>query len=381
MSNDNPVDQPNSTPEASASDKESSAKAKHAAPKTVASKPQRSGPHPLSWINLVLMLGLFAVAGYAGFLGWQQQQSISGEVAVLRDRLSQAQAKADELASREQQMMAQAQSLTESATSLQQQVAHNTDRLGKLPGAERQDWLLAEAEYLLRLANQRLQLERDWDGAVSMLTAADNVLLETRNPRMNPVRADIARELLALRAVPAIDNVGAIHRLQALQEQVTALPWMPNKLIADQPLTSDAPEVLEQQVWYWQLWHDVRDSISRMVRIRTRNEPMAAPLTPDQQYYLQQNMHLMLEQAQVALLREQAELYQHSLKRVSAWLDEYLVIEDERTRAARAALTELQAWDVSPQVPDISNSLLKLQDLVEQQRRGTVAAAEEESDA
>ena len=381
MSNDNPVDQPNSTPEASASDKESSAKAKHAAPKTVASKPQRSGPHPLSWINLVLMLGLFAVAGYAGFLGWQQQQNISGEVAVLRDRLSQAQAKADELASREQQMMAQAQSLTESATSLQQQVAHNTDRLGKLPGAERQDWLLAEAEYLLRLANQRLQLERDWDGAVSMLTAADNVLLETRNPRMNPVRADIARELLALRAVPAIDNVGAIHRLQALQEQVTALPWMPNKLIADQPVTSDAPEVLEQQVWYWQLWHDVRDSISRMVRIRTRNEPMAAPLTPDQQYYLQQNMHLMLEQAQVALLREQAELYQHSLKRVSAWLDEYLVIEDERTRAARAALTELQAWDVSPQVPDISNSLLKLQDLVEQQRRGTVAAAEEESDA
>jgi len=381
VSNDNPVDQPNSTPEASASDKESSAKAKHAAPKTVASKPQRSGPHPLSWINLVLMLGLFAVAGYAGFLGWQQQQNISGEVAVLRDRLSQAQAKADELASREQQMMAQAQSLTESATSLQQQVAHNTDRLGKLPGAERQDWLLAEAEYLLRLANQRLQLERDWDGAVSMLTAADNVLLETRNPRMNPVRADIARELLALRAVPAIDNVGAIHRLQALQEQVTALPWMPNKLIADQPVTSDAPKVLEQQVWYWQLWHDVRDSISRMVRIRTRNEPMAAPLPPDQQYYLQQNMHLMLEQAQVALLREQAELYQHSLKRVSAWLDEYLVIEDERTRAARAALTELQAWDVSPQVPDISNSLLKLQDLVEQQRRGTVAAAEEESDA
>ena len=74
-------------------------------------------------------------------------------------------------------------------------------------------------------------------------------------------------------------------------------------------------------------------------------------------------------------------MYQHSLKRVSAWLDEYLVIEDERTRAARAALTELQAWDVSPQVPDISNSLLKLQDLVEQQRRGTVAAAEEESDA
>ena len=372
MSNDTPIDNPNSTPETN--QPKVSAKAKPAK----AEKPQRSGPHPLSWINLVLMLGLFAVAGYAGFLGWQQQQKTSGEVAVLRDRLAQAQAKADALGQREQDLLKQAQSLTKSANSLQEQVAHNTDRLGKLPGAERQDWLLAEAEYLLRLANQRLQLERDWDGAISMLTAADNVLLETRNPRMNMIRAEIARELLALRAVPAIDNVGAIARLQAMQEQVTSLPWMPEKLILD-PVTEKPLETLDKQEWYWQLWFNVSDSIARMVRITERDAPIAAPLTPDQQYYLQQNMNLMLEQAQVALLREQAELYQSSLKRVSDWLDQYLVIEDERTRAARAALTELQGWDVNPSVPDISESLIQLRKLVEQQRRGTVVsnAAEE----
>ena len=372
MSNDTPIDNPNSTPETN--QPKVSAKAKPAK----AEKPQRSGPHPLSWINLVLMLGLFAVAGYAGFLGWQQQQKTSGEVAVLRDRLAQAQAKADALGQREQDLLQQAQSLTKSANSLQEQVAHNTDRLGKLPGAERQDWLLAEAEYLLRLANQRLQLERDWDGAISMLTAADNVLLETRNPRMNMVRSEIARELLALRAVPAIDNVGAIARLQAMQEQVTSLPWMPEKLILD-PVTEQPVETLDKQEWYWQLWNNISDSISRMVRITERDAPIAAPLTPDQQYYLQQNMNLMLEQAQVALLREQAELYQSSLKRVSDWLDQYLVIEDERTRAARAALTELQNWDVNPAVPDISESLIQLRKLVEQQRRGTVVsnAAEE----
>ena len=375
MSNDTPIDNPNSTPENN--QPKVSAKAKPAK----AEKPQRSGPHPLSWINLVLMLGLFAVAGYAGFLGWQQQQKTSGEVAVLRDRPAQAQAKADALGQREQDLLQQAQSLTKSANSLQEQVAHNTDRLGKLPGAERQDWLLAEAEYLLRLANQRLQLERDWDGAISMLTAADNVLLETRNPRMNMVRSEIARELLALRAVPAIDNVGAIARLQAMQEQVTSLPWMPEKLILD-PVTEQPVETLDKQEWYWQLWNNISDSISRMVRITERDAPIAAPLTPDQQYYLQQNMNLMLEQAQVALLREQAELYQSSLKRVSDWLDQYLVIEDERTRAARAALTELQNWDVNPAVPDISESLIQLRKLVEQQRRGTVVSnAAEESAA
>ena len=86
-------------------------------------------------------------------------------------------------------------------------------------------------------------------------------------------------------------------------------------------------------------------------------------------------MHLMLEQAQVALLREQTELYTHSLGRVQEWLDQYLVMEDERTRAARAALAQLAAWDVSPERPDVTKSLILLQKLVEEQRRGSVNSA------
>jgi uroporphyrin-3 C-methyltransferase len=116
-----------------------------------------------------------------------------------------------------------------------------------------------------------------------------------------------------------------------------------------------------------------------MVRIRQRDVAMEAPLTPDQFYYLQQNMHLMLEQAQVALLREEPSLYQHSLQRVEQWLDQYLMAEDERTRAVRTTLSELQQWQVAPAAPDISASLRQLQKLVEQQRRGTVAPLQSEA--
>ncbi len=349
-------------------------KAKAAKEKAPASSAQRSSPHPLSWINLVLMLGLFALAAYAGWLSWAQQQNTAAELAVLRDRVDQAQNNAAALSAKEAELLAQAKALNEQSAQLQEQVAHNTDRLGKLPGAERQDWLLAEAEYLLRMANQRLQLERDWDGALSMLQAADNVLTETRNPRLNPVRATLAKEMLALRTAPAIDLTGAVLRVQALQEQITQLPWIPDRLIAEQPATeSEVPAADGDETWYWQLWNSVSTSLQGMIRIRERSAPVAAPLTPDQQYYLQQNMHLMLEQAQVALLRQQADLYQHSLKRVGGWLQDYLIVDDERTRAASNALQELQQWNVAPALPDISRSLQQLQTLVEQQRRGTVA--------
>ncbi|MCA6059084.1 uroporphyrinogen-III C-methyltransferase [Thalassolituus sp. ST750PaO-4] len=349
-------------------------KAKAAKEKAPASSAQRSSPHPLSWINLVLMLGLFALAAYAGWLSWAQQQNTAAELAVLRDRVDQAQNNAAALSAKEAELLAQAKALNEQSAQLQEQVAHNTDRLGKLPGAERQDWLLAEAEYLLRMANQRLQLERDWDGALSMLQAADNVLTETRNPRLNPVRATLAKEMLALRTAPAIDLTGAVLRVQALQEQITQLPWIPDRLIAEQPATeAEVPAADGDETWYWQLWNSVSTSLQGMIRIRERSAPVAAPLTPDQQYYLQQNMHLMLEQAQVALLRQQADLYQHSLKRVGGWLQDYLIVDDERTRAVSNALQELQQWNVAPALPDISRSLQQLQTLVEQQRRGTVA--------
>lgn len=332
----------------------------------------RSGPHPLSWINLVLMLGLFALAAYAGWLGWQLQQQSGAEMAVLKDRLNQMQSEAGSLAASEGDLLVQAEVLRKQNEELKAQVEHNSDRLGKLPGAERQDWLLAEVEYLLRMANQRLQLERDWSGALSMLQAADNVLVETRNPRFNPVRATLAKEMLALRAAPALDYTGAVLRIQALQEQIPQLPWLPSHISEETPATPATEPAPEAGEWYITLWSNVRDALLNMVRIRERDVPMAAPLTPDQQYYLQQNMHLMLEQAQVALLRQNADMYQHSLQRVAGWMKEYLMISDDRSRAVQSALEELVQWNVAPAIPDISGSLSQLQKLLEEQRRGTV---------
>ena len=114
-------------------------------------------------------------------------------------------------------------------------------------------------------------------------------------------------------------------------------------------------------------------SHARLSIIDLNEERGRQPLvSPDQQYYLQQNMHLMLEQAQVALLRKQDDLYKHSLSRVAGWLDEYLLIDDQRTVAAKLALQELQGWQVNPPLPDITGSLMQLQKLVENQRRGSV---------
>ncbi len=340
--------------------------------KQTAAKPARRAGW---WLLLIILLGALAAGGWFALQVHQQMQT---DMAVLSDRIAATQEQERRQQQAFTQLQQQLQTQQQSYQALQQQLQHNSDRLAQLPGAERQDWLLAEAEYLLRLANQRLQLERDWNGALSLLQAADAVLVETRNPGLTRIRETLAQDMLALRQALALDATGAVLRLQALQQQLPQLPWLPDRLLPDSGLdllASEAQQPLPDS-WYGQLWHKISTALTGLVRIRERTGDVAAPLSPDQQYYLQQNMNLMLEQAQAALLREQADLYEHSLQRVQNWLQQYLLIEDDRTRAVQQSLQELQAWPVAPERPDISRSLLQLQQWVEQQRRGMAPVEE-----
>jgi uroporphyrin-3 C-methyltransferase len=249
------------------------------------------------------------------------------------------------------------------------QSQQNAERIAQLPGADRNDWLLAEAEYLLRLANQRLGLEKDWQGAVAILVAADTVLAETENPLISSVRQLLAKELQTLRAVPAVDLTGAVARLQAVQDQINELEWMPRTLPKVTAVVKEAADPEAAATAWDKFLSKALAGIGTIVRIREHDQVLPAPLTPDQHYYLQQNMNLMLEQAQVALVRQQDALYKQSIARTLGWLEEFSIVKNTKTAAVKATLVELSAWNVAPEFPEISGSLLELRKLLGQQRR------------
>lgn len=323
----------------------------------------------LIWLTFILVLLILTVLSAGGLVGYQHHQRLRVELAQLK--LEQASLAASS-AEKTQQLAKAQQAMMQVQQQLQAQQDSTARELEQLASANQQDWLLAEAEYLLRLANQRLHLERDWNSALSMLQAADNVLAETHNPRIGGVRAAIAKEMLALKQIPAVDKEGAVLRLQALQDSIPKLPWSRSQL-GEAPVASvEAPADTSTEAWYQTFWRKLKTALVSLVRVRERDTSNNAPLSPDQQHYLQQNMHLMLEQAQVALLREEPSLYTHSLERVERWIKQYLLVDDAQTASVYSALQELKAWQVSPARPDISASLLQLQKLIEQQRRGSV---------
>ena len=317
----------------------------------------RKSRWPAALLFILVLLAL-SFGGYSFWLGQQralEMTQLSQQLQGMQRQLETAQSNQSQLQQLEQLLVTENQRLQQALDAIGRQTAHNDSRIAELAGSDRQDWLVAEAEYLMRLANQRLNLEGDVTGAQAMLEAADKVLLETRNPAFDSVRQQLALEINALRRVPGVDRVGAVSRLQAMQDALDKVNWMP---LARLPQASpDDSASSTSQTWYGQLWGEVVSGIGSIIRIRRQDTPMDIPMSPEQAYYLQQNVRLMLEQAQLAMLRSDQTLYDRSLKRVAGWVNQYLPEADQGAAAMSELLAELQRWKVDAEAPDISRSL------------------------
>ena len=94
----------------------------------------------------------------------------------------------------------------------------------ELMGPARADWLLAESEYLLRLASQRLLMDRDVPSAIALIQSADDILADARGLKIFELRASLAEDLASLGAVAELDTEGIFLRLNALIGRVDVLP-------------------------------------------------------------------------------------------------------------------------------------------------------------
>ncbi|WP_372737527.1 uroporphyrinogen-III C-methyltransferase, partial [Neptunomonas sp.] len=278
-----------------------------------------------------------------------QVASVNQNLTLLQSQSSKEQQGIEELQTR----------LTES---IQQVTAKQTNT--------RKDWLLAEVEYLLRLANQRILMENTSSGALSLLKSADKILKETDDVSIYAVRKTLASDIAALESVPTYDLEGSYLKLAALTEQISNLRLVPltdkNKLPS--LIEEITPEAMSE-TWSSGLkesWAKAVDKVEKLVVVQHRDEPIEPLLSPEQNYYLQQNLHLMLEQAQLALLQKNQIAFDRSLAKAEEWTSTYFEEKDATTQALLRGITELKELKISPEMPNISGSLNALKTYLKQ---------------
>jgi len=234
---------------------------------------------------------------------------------------------------------------------LRVQVLNMSQVVDQIPGAKLNDWKLAEVEYLLRLANQRVQLQHELLAAKALFNAADKILHELDDPALISVRQQIAHEMLLLGQSNKFDRQGAYNQIQAIKVAVHKNIQPPE----DYKQATQAP-VLKQD-------DSLLGQLKSLVTIRYRDEAFDAPLNAEQYLLLEHSLTLMLEQAQWALLKADQSLFDSSLKNATQWIDTRL-----RHSGATDMLDEINKialFNVSLSIPNVSQSLLLLRQVIE----------------
>ncbi|MCU7959629.1 MAG: uroporphyrinogen-III C-methyltransferase [gamma proteobacterium symbiont of Bathyaustriella thionipta] len=327
---------------------------------------------PPSGLILSLLALLAVMMGVSGFFAWQRLQSVGSDLAQVNELLRDAQSKnalmLEKIASarnsineQQQRFRSMEQRYAEQKKLMESESRTTRESLAKVyerVGREKADWQVAEAEYLLQIANHRLKLERDSSSARHALLSADERLRELGDPLWFDVRKQIAAEISALDQVKKLDIEGYSARLSALSTDADTLyiRHLENDSAAAHESDKTTAEESESGTLD-RLMQDSWQGFQKLVVIRRHDQPLNALLSADQQYFVRQNLKFHLQAARFALLRADQALYQESLDAASGWLQEYFDQSDAAVQADIDALKALKKLNVAPPLPDISASL------------------------
>ena len=240
----------------------------------------------------------------------------------------------------------------------------------QLVAGGRRSWQLSEIEHLLLIANDRLQLSGDLEGASTALQLAQARMATMNDPALLPAREQVANELAQIAATPRVDTRAIALKLASLTRQVPELPLSriaPTDFVAPAPADDTASGAEAMADAGKRALHMAKQALKQMVVVRKADEPTRPLLPPEQDYFLRQNLTLKLETARVALLRGEATIYRDALQTALAWVGANFDTDNRGVQAMQAELSSLSGERVAEARPDISASLQAVRRVIAQQ--------------
>ena len=335
--------------------------AKAAKPK----KSEKSAQKPSGgrvWGMLALLVSLVALGavGYGGYIYYIKQDLFSTDVVAELNRLKSGSARNGERQAKFGKSLENFEQRLNSVKEVQDTLASAINGLAQDLGRKRDDWALAETEQLLLIANYRLQLARDVETAVAALRAADGQLQKLADPSLLPTRKLIADEITALQRLDRADIPGIALRLGSMASTLEQLPLHVERRFATAaPVTGVATTESTSLDTLQQMWRDFLG----LIRIRKTTEGQKPLLPPEQDYFLRENLRLMLYGAQLAMLQGDTGTYTQNLKSARRWIGDYFDTETQVVTNMQEELQALLDEKIVVELPDVSASLGALRDI------------------
>jgi uroporphyrin-3 C-methyltransferase len=341
---------------------------------------------------VALLIALLAIAASAGHYYWNEQQKAQFSQQLSNEfqkqlQLSQAQV-SQQLLQQKQQNNAQLKTIETSVQRntasniepLQQQLAQLEQQIVSLGQSQPSDWLLHEAEYLIRVASRSLWLEKDTTAAIGLLHDAERRIQELNDPQFLSLRQIIQQDIAGLQLLPKLNTDEVILKLMALAHQSKQLPLAmvniptSSEQESDLELTENASDWRENLAKSWDKFTNDFITVSR----RTGNvEPL---MSPTFQQNLRENLNLKLQTAIWAASKGSTEIYRQSLSDINAWLQDYFDMTDTSNQRFSEALSTLKNETVNVSYPNKLASLALIRDILSSNKTPIVPEPQSEAE-
>ena len=316
-----------------------------------------------------LLVALIAITALV--FSWRADQRVRGserELVRRQQESSQLVAEANLLAKQAQESAREAVAKAALLEARLNEVSIQRSQLEELiqsVARSRDENLVADIEADLRAAVQQAALTGSAEPLVTALRQSEERLLRANQPRLEPVRRAIARDLDRAIATSVADVATLSIKLDEAVRMVDELPlltsaeprrdasrvqasegaasgpsrpassaqgageptgvWLPRELTRVATVIADS------------IWSEARS----LVRITRIDHPEAMLVAPDQAFFLKENLKLRLLNARLALLARQNDSVQSDLRWAQGAIERYFDRSAKRTQVATELLRQV----------------------------------------
>ena len=320
-----------------------------------------------------------AIAAGIGLYGLNKQQAtrqnattseLSGQLAALQKAQESQKSELEGIIKQQAEQLNEAKHQQET---LAKQLDEVQQKVAIISGSDAKTWLLAQADFLVKLAGRKLWSDQDVTTAAALLKSADASLADMNDPSLIGARRAITDDIATLSAVNQVDYDGMILKVNQLANQIDNLRLADNN-DDDSPMDSDSDE-LSSSISEWRInlqksWQNFMDSF---ITVRRRDETAVPLLAPNQDIYLRENIRSRLLVAAQAVPRHQEETWKQSLDNVSTWVRAYYDTDDATTKAFLEEVDKLSQQSITMTVPETLQSQALLEKLMQTRVRNLMA--------
>ena len=331
-------------------------------------------PRSNSWVATLLSVLACAAVGLGGWFIWTEVRTVKRSMEPVDEAIQSVNSQLVQIVSLQEttrDIRSQMERLEtgiartdERNQSVINRVETVAEELAKAQVDTRSSYVLAEAEYLLKLADQRLLIERNPETATNLMRTVQGLLAPLEDGRLLSVREQLAKDLQLLSAIPNVDLLGIQAELLALDPVLNELklPLRRLNLESDSEPEGDAQKFI--------------DGLSAFIRIREVNAPITPLVSASDAGRAREVLRLSLEQIKVALVREDQELFNAGLAQAKRLSRHFFDVTQGAGKRVMTVLKALEGTQIARDIPDAAQGLRALRtyrDALTQERLSTAA--------